>query len=452
MSRWPDKYVIGLTGNIATGKSLVRKMLEHLGAFGIDADGLTAQAMSKGAPAFEPVVEAFGTWVLGESGEINREALGRIVFADEDALARLEAIVHPVVSQAIDTLIYRATQPVVVIEAIKLLESSLGADSDAIWVVDAPEELRLKRLVAGEKLSEADARQRLAAQAPPSEKLAQADVVITNTSTFDEPWKQVQNAWAAIPVETVEEAAPVDEAEVEVESADEVEEEAVAEAEVEAEPVVEVEEEPVAEADVEEELAVEAEAEEAQEAEAVEEAVDEEETAAEPVITDDAGELTVERGGPGDAGTIAEFLNEVGRDEELLGREDVMLAFGQKAYFLATRDDDVIGLAGWQVENLITSVDEFYLHDSKPTDGVVTSLLEHVEEASSQLQSEVSLLFVSNDMPDDTVQIFIDAGYEPGKSEDLKVLVWREAASELQPPNTRLLTKRLREDRVLKPI
>ncbi|MGH2524473.1 MAG: dephospho-CoA kinase, partial [Anaerolineales bacterium] len=72
MSRWPRKYVIGLTGNIATGKSVVRKMLEHLGAFGIDADALAHQAMTKGGPAYGLVVKTFGEWLLTEEGEINR--------------------------------------------------------------------------------------------------------------------------------------------------------------------------------------------------------------------------------------------------------------------------------------------------------------------------------------------------------------------------------------------
>ena len=81
MSRWPGKHVIGLTGNIATGKSLVRKMLEHLGAFGIDADGLAAQAMSPGGPAYRPVVDTFGKWIVTDSGKINRESLAHVVFS-----------------------------------------------------------------------------------------------------------------------------------------------------------------------------------------------------------------------------------------------------------------------------------------------------------------------------------------------------------------------------------
>ena len=102
MSKWAGKYVIGLTGNIGTGKSVVRRMLEHMGAFGIDADALSHRAIAKGAPGYQKVIDTFGRWVVGADGEIDRVKLGRLVFTDKEALAQLEAIIHPLVSQAVD--------------------------------------------------------------------------------------------------------------------------------------------------------------------------------------------------------------------------------------------------------------------------------------------------------------------------------------------------------------
>ena len=125
MAGWPGKYIIGLTGNIATGKSMVRRMLEHLGAYGIDADALVHRAMAEGAPGYAPIVELFGKYILDEDGQINRERLGRIVFSDLNAMAQLEGVVHPLVHQAVDLLVRRSNQQVVVIEAIKLLEGDL---------------------------------------------------------------------------------------------------------------------------------------------------------------------------------------------------------------------------------------------------------------------------------------------------------------------------------------
>ena len=139
MSNWPGKYVIGLTGNIATGKSVVRRMLEHLGAYTIDADTLSHRAIAKGAPGYQPVVDSFGKFILDARGEIDRAKLGRLVFNDPEALKILEAIVHPLVEQAVDLMIRRANQRIIVIEAIKLLEGKLGGQCDTIWTTYAPE-------------------------------------------------------------------------------------------------------------------------------------------------------------------------------------------------------------------------------------------------------------------------------------------------------------------------
>jgi dephospho-CoA kinase len=86
VSKWPGKTVIGLTGNIGTGKSVVRRMLEHLGAFGIDADALSHRAIARGAPGYNQVVTQFGRWILSSDGEIDRQRLGKVVFSDPQAL------------------------------------------------------------------------------------------------------------------------------------------------------------------------------------------------------------------------------------------------------------------------------------------------------------------------------------------------------------------------------
>ena len=91
MSAWPGKYVIGLTGNIATGKSVVRKMLEHLGAYGIDADALSHRAMSRSAPGYQKVVDTFGKWIVASDGQIDRAKLSRVVFPDPEAMRSLGA-------------------------------------------------------------------------------------------------------------------------------------------------------------------------------------------------------------------------------------------------------------------------------------------------------------------------------------------------------------------------
>jgi dephospho-CoA kinase len=207
MSAWPGKYVIGLTGNIATGKSVVRKMLEHLGAYGIDADALGHRAIAKDAPGYKSVVDTFGRWIIAEDGQIDRARLARIVFADPDALKHLEEIIHPFVRQAVDILVRRSTQAVVVVEAIKLLESPLRQSCDSIWVTHAPPEIQLGRLIQKRKMNEDAARQRINAQDPQEQKIAAANVVIRNDGSYEDTWKQVSNAWAQLfpssPAETL---------------------------------------------------------------------------------------------------------------------------------------------------------------------------------------------------------------------------------------------------------
>lgn len=209
MSAWPGKYVIGLTGNIATGKSVVRKMLEHLGAYGIDADALGHRAIAKGAPGYQPVVETFGTWVLAPDGQIDRSKIAKVVFSDPQALSLLETIVHPLVEQAVDILVRRSSQEVIVIEAIKLIESSLRTHCDALWVAEARAEIQLSRLMLKRGMNEATARQRIQVQPPQAEKTALADVVIRNDGSFEDTWRQVTSAWQNIfPAQEEAEAAP----------------------------------------------------------------------------------------------------------------------------------------------------------------------------------------------------------------------------------------------------
>ena len=195
MSAWPGKFVIGLTGNIATGKSVVRKMLEHLGAQGIDADALAHRAMAKGAPGYQAVVDIFGKWVVGADGQIDREKLGRLTFADPEAMAQLEAVIHPLVGQALDILIRRSPQQVVVIAAIQLIDAGLAAKCDAGGVTYTPPELQLARLMQKRGMSEAAARQRIEAQTPQEKKTAAAKMVIRNDGSFEDTWQQVYIAW-----------------------------------------------------------------------------------------------------------------------------------------------------------------------------------------------------------------------------------------------------------------
>lgn len=189
-------YTIGLTGNIGCGKSVVLCMLQALGARVIDADKLAHLVMAPGAPAYAAIVDAFGPQVVAADGSIDRPALGRIVFSDPTALRRLEGISHPAVRVEIRRRISSATEPVVVVEAIKLIESGLAQELDAVWIVTCTREQQLQRLTQRRGLPLDVAVQRIDAQSPIETKLPLADVVIDNSGRLADTWRQVCAAWA----------------------------------------------------------------------------------------------------------------------------------------------------------------------------------------------------------------------------------------------------------------
>lgn len=196
-------FVIGLTGNIASGKSLVGQILVRLGArhgtvAHIDADRLAREVMVPGTDVYRRVVDAFGDAVFDGhvDGTLDRGRLGEIVFGDASALARLEAIVHPAVIALTEQRIAESAARVVVVEAIKLIESGMVRRlCDVLWVVTAPREVRLERLVCQRGMERAAAQQRIDAQPPQADKVAHADVVIDNGGTVEEMARQVEQAW-----------------------------------------------------------------------------------------------------------------------------------------------------------------------------------------------------------------------------------------------------------------
>jgi dephospho-CoA kinase len=191
-------YLIGLTGNIATGKSAVARMLAGSGAGVIDADKVAHEVMQPGGPAYEAVVDAFGPEIVSEEGCIDRAKLGAIVFRDPAALQRLESAVHPAVIVEVDSRITQAPEPVVVVEAIKLIEAGMHLRCDTLWVVTAPRDLQIARLVDTRGLTEAEAALRVDAQPSQAEKAELADLVIVNDGDLGELRQKVEAGWAQI--------------------------------------------------------------------------------------------------------------------------------------------------------------------------------------------------------------------------------------------------------------
>jgi len=201
----PNVYLIGLTGGIACGKSTVLAMLANLGARTIDADRVTHALQAPGKPVYEQIVAAFPEAVPEPGAPLDRRRLAALVFSDPQRLRQLEQIVHPAVRVEIRNFIEaagRAAGPagraVVVIDVVKLIESGWAQVCDEVWVVTAPEEQQMERLMATRGLSEAEARQRIAAQTPQAARLAHATVVLDNSGSLEATRAQVEAAWRAM--------------------------------------------------------------------------------------------------------------------------------------------------------------------------------------------------------------------------------------------------------------
>lgn len=198
--------IVGLTGPIGCGKSTVAGWLGELGAAVIDADAVAHQVTAPGSPAVEAIAAAFGENLLLGDGSLDRASLGRLVFADPEALARLEAIVHPAVRPVILDAIAAARRegaPVVVVEAIKLVEGGLAELCDEVWLVTCDPGVQLGRVLAraaGRGLSPVDAEARIAAQGDLTTRLAPFATRVIDTSADPESTRaSIAAAFADLP-------------------------------------------------------------------------------------------------------------------------------------------------------------------------------------------------------------------------------------------------------------
>ena len=190
---------VGLTGGIGAGKSLVSILLAERGAVVIDYDLMAREAVAVGTPALDAIVARFGPGVLLPDGTLDRPALGAVVFGDEDARRDLEAITHPAIGALAWERDGAAPDGAVVVHDHPLLvETGLAELMDMVVVVDAPEDVQIDRLVRLRRMSEADARSRMGAQATREDRIAAADVVIDNSGSVEELVPQVDALWQRV--------------------------------------------------------------------------------------------------------------------------------------------------------------------------------------------------------------------------------------------------------------
>lgn len=391
-----EKIVIGLTGNIATGKSIVLRMLQEMGASVIDADKLVHRLMVQGGPAHQAIVEEFGNFILDGAGQIDRRRLGKIAFAIPEALTRLEEITHPAVRQEIRQRIESSNTPAIAVEAIKLFESGLADECQANWVVTSPPETQLKRLVERRKMSPDQAQQRIKAQSPAQEKVAKADLVIDNSGDLGKTWLFVKKHFTAL----MQDKADVAEA-------------------VPAEPAPT----PVAQTP----------------------------QAAAPPTEISPDQVEVRRAKRPDLEAMAKLIAAGTKGAIKPDMSQMMEALFSRAYLVATYNGHVVGTAGWLTENLIAGLQDFYVLHDELWPSVGKRMLDRVHEEVASLSCEVALTFVLDQAGSKPVEFFESQEYQQAEGKDLGYM-WKDAAMEWQPEGSVLLYKKLREQRIMVPM
>ncbi len=384
------KYIIGLTGNIATGKSLVLRMLKELGADTLDADDLVHILMRRGSPLYDRIVAEFGRYILDEDFEIDRGKLGNIVFCDSQALTHLESITHPTVKREVERWIAKSEANVMAVEAIKLIEAGMADNCDTVWVVIASEDVQLDRLMTKRKMTGPQAMLRIDAQPPQEEKVARADVVIDNSGDVVITWKTVQRHFSAIP----RGVAPPPELLV-------------------PEPV------PI--------------------------------PPAEPVPPEALQELRVRRAKRDDLAAMAALVTQATNGAMAPDETEMMENLFSKGYFVVQVGEQLLGMVGLRTENLIAGIDDFLVRSSDLWPTVGQALMRGIEAEANTLSCEVALLYTRPEAGPVAMTFFEKHGYQRQSPEDL-IKMWREAAEDYQTEGSLLMVKQLLERRIMTPI
>ncbi len=458
-------YLIGLTGNVATGKSTVCDILAQLGARIIDADLVAHAVLRRGSPAWRQLVQAFGYDILQYDGTVDRRKLGALVFDDAAKLQTLEQITHPAVGTELALLVRDAlnepgaADAILVVEAVKLYESGIHEFMDALWVVTAPRAEQKRRLMQERGASQAEAEARLNAQPALDEKLKRANVAIDNGGSIEALRVQVMRAFVEInpaiardknallqkwlrlapaAPESPETSAPATAAKP-APAASESPETPATPLDIEPASVApESPETPATPLDIEPASVAPESPETTMPAPTAESA-----PPSEP-------EWSVRRARPADARMLSELLARIEGRAEPIGREEMLERFGKFGYWLAYTDDHAIALAAWQAENLAAIVRELWAENDGYAARAFPLLLEAIQAQANALTCEVVAIVV----PERAAQLAAIAAQTAGyASSDVAQLhkLWRSVIEPLLIDNATLYTKQLREI-VTKPI
>ncbi|MEJ2748687.1 MAG: dephospho-CoA kinase [Anaerolineae bacterium] len=403
-TRLSGKLIVGLTGNIATGKSAVMRLAAEQGALTIDADRIVHELQDHDAEMQAAIGVAFGREVRLEDGRINRRALGKIVFNDPQAMADLEEIIHPYVRREVANQIKESEKPIVFIEAIKLLEGVLAKACHQIWVTRCSQRRQLDRLRICRGMDTETAVARIKAQPSQEEKVAQADIVIDTEGLMTDTETQFHMAWERLPDPRLAGTRMLPE--------------------LPPEPPKKAAPPPASQPIVSTAVP---------------------DTAPEP-IERPAG-LEVRRARPADVAAMLLLMHKATDGALQMKRAELLMALSERGYFIGQIGTEISALMGWNIDSQVARIDQIFIHPLEATQTTGLAILEEVEQSADAHVCEIILAFIPDDAPPEIEQMFDHQAFGPPNPTNLPP-AWQRAVDESRPEGTHLRLKVLRDRRL----
>ncbi len=409
---YAGKVIIGLTGNIATGKSAVIRLAQDHGAFTIDADKIVHELMDHDATMQAAIAVAFGSEVRREDGRIDRKKLGEIAFADPTALQDLEAMTHPAVRKEVDARILASKQNIIFIEAIKLLEGNLRDICHQIWVTRCSPQRQLERLRVCRGMETEVAAVRIKSQPPQEEKVAQSDVLIDTNGLMKDTEAQFDIAWARLPdpatAESMNRLPLPDEAEPGG-----------------TKPLTGRPASPKA-------------------------ATPKKATSNVPPPrlqpSERPDELQVRRARPSDIPSILLLIQKATDGKVKMKRADLLLALSERGYFIGQVGAEISTVMGYNIDSQVARVDEIYIHPLEMATQTGKAVLEDIEISAATHMGQIVVAFLPQDAPAAIRELFEAEAYEAMPFDEM-ARGWQAAIEESQPEGTDYLVRLLRDTR-----
>jgi dephospho-CoA kinase len=414
--RWPDKFIVGLTGNIATGKSTVMSLAEERDALALDADAFVHDLLATDPEAQRAIVDAFGASVAAPNGVIDRAALAAVVFNNPDALVQLEEIVHPRVRRTLFRRIDSSPHRLVFVEAIKLVEGGLSEECDQIWVTRCPMETQVERLMTYRELDRETALMRVRAQSSQELKIAAADVVIDTGGSLAMTRARFELAWAHLQRHLAEDdllKAPSTQA-----SWQRINRQDGRQERLNPQPSP---------------------SNEAPEVDPAQEAW--------PRNYDEFGpDIAVRRARPQDIQAMVELVAKATGGALKLDPGQLLSDLGERGYVIGEQAGAISAIGGWSAENLVATVDSLFVHPPEAFNVTGAAILREIEITANELICEVIIVVLGELAAAEMRQLLRDNGFSRVEPETLP-RAWRAAIKGADRPETVVMLKVLRDTR-----